>query len=154
MNYDNAPSISTLNTLSQFIDYKNWRDFKTEFTTTKSASTSLKKSFKIDTSKILKAGIALVVVLLVLNFAFKNSEAVIDASKIEFKSHSVTKAIPNSVVFNFDLNSVKSDSIYIQQFWDITKTIKINVNQKQATSIYYYPGYFRAKSLIDGNIIK
>ena len=28
VNYTNAPSISTLNTLSQFAGYTNWRDFK------------------------------------------------------------------------------------------------------------------------------
>tara|TARA_R110002073_G_scaffold128999_3_gene275123 strand:+ start:83947 stop:84783 length:837 start_codon:yes stop_codon:yes gene_type:complete len=77
-----------------------------------------------------------------------------DTSKIEFRSHPITESIPNSVVFDFDLNDVTSDSIYIQQFWDETKTIKINAEQKQATGIYYYPGYFRAKLLVDGTIIK
>ena len=57
-------------------------------------------------------------------------------------------------MFDFDLEGVQSDSIYIQQFWDITKTIKISTDQKQATGQYYYPGYFRAKLLIDGEIIK
>lgn len=62
--------------------------------------------------------------------------------------------MPNSVIFDFDLYSIKSDCIYIQQYWDATKTIKINNTQKQATGIYYFPGYFRAKLLVDGNIIK
>jgi hypothetical protein len=154
VNYDNAPSISTLNTLSQFIDYKNWRDFKTSSNKVGNTIAKPKKTSNINIFKILKIGIALLLFVLVMNFAFKDSEETIDASTIEFKSHSVTKSIPNSVVFDFDLNSVTSDSIYIQQFWDPTKTIKINTDQKQATGIYYYPGYFRAKLLVDGNIIK
>lgn len=154
VNYDNAPSISTLNTLSQFIGYKNWRDFKTGFIKNERPLVKQRKEFIINTSKLIKAGIALIVFVLVMNFAFKSSDKKIDASQLEFKNHSVAKTIPNSVVFDFDLKSIKSDSIYIQQFWDPSKTIKINANQKQATGVYYYPGYFRAKLLIDGSIIK
>ncbi|EDP70887.1 hypothetical protein FBALC1_09008 [Flavobacteriales bacterium ALC-1] len=154
VNYNNAPSISTLNTLSQFIGYKNWRDFKTTSGKANSTILKTKRVYNINTFKILKIAIALLLFALVLNFAFKDSEKKIDASSINFESRSVTQSIPNSVVFDFDLNSVASDSIYIQQFWDPRKTIKINTNQKQATGIYYYPGYFRAKLLIDGDIIK
>lgn len=154
VNYDNAPSISTLNTLSQFINYKNWRDFKTTSNKVDNTIVKPKRGSNIKVFKILKIGVALLLFALVLNFAFKDSEKNIDASSIAFESKSVTQSIPNSVVFDFDLHSIKSDSIYIQQFWDPTKTIRVNANQKQATGIYYYPGYFRAKLLIDGNIIK
>jgi hypothetical protein len=154
VNYDNAPSISTLNTLSQFIDYKNWRDFKASSIEVSHTIAKPKKTSHINTFKILKIGIVLLLFALVMNFAFKDSEKTIDGSTIKFKSKSVTQTIPNSVVFDFNLNSVTSDSIYIQQFWDPTKTIKINTDQKQATGIYYYPGYFRAKLLVDGKIIK
>ncbi|HKK12130.1 MAG TPA: hypothetical protein VJ945_04825, partial [Flavobacteriaceae bacterium] len=53
-----------------------------------------------------------------------------------------------------DLKDIDSDSIYIQQFWDKTKTIKLQRKQQQATGIYYYPGYFNAKLLVDGTIVK
>ena len=154
VNYDNAPSISTLNTLSQFIGYKNWRDFKTNLPSPKKRTEESEKSIRFKTSKVLIFGLALLTAALFLNFAFKHFEKEIDPSEIEFKSNSVTKSIPNSVVFDFDISHIDSDSIYIQQFWDPTKTIKINTKQKQATGIYYYPGYFRAKLLVNSNIVK
>ncbi|WP_299113412.1 hypothetical protein [uncultured Winogradskyella sp.] len=154
VNYNNAPSISTLNTLSQFIGYKNWRDFKTSLTLTKNVTLHPKKSIRFNLSKTLIVGLVFLVAALFLNFAFKHYNKEIDSSQIKFISHSVTASIPNSVVFDFDISNIDSDSIYIQQFWDPTKTIKINSEQKQATGIYYYPGYFRAKLLVNGNTLK
>lgn len=154
VNYENAPSISTLNTLSQFAGYLNWRDFKNK-------SNSKKPSWferKIDPNlRIIVPAAAILTIIFISLYSMIGTNNVldnIDLSKIEFSSHPITDGIPNSVVFDFELNNTKSDSIYIQQFWDETKTIKINSNQQQATGIYYYPGYFRAKLLIDGTIIK
>jgi hypothetical protein len=152
--YNNAPSISTLNTLSQFIDYKNWRDFKTHTSVKKLVIKKKTYPLKQFKPKALIGTLVILGGLFWVIFSFKNSSTTIDFSKIKFKSHSVTTGLPNSVVFDFNLDNIQSDSIYIQQFWDVTKTIKINNKQKQATGIYYYPGYFRAKLLIDGKIIK
>lgn len=78
----------------------------------------------------------------------------LDVSKVKFKSTSVSTGLPNTVVFDFDLEEIDSDSLRIQQFWDPTKTINIKKGQTQATGQYYYPGFFRAKLLVDGTIIK
>ena len=154
VNYKNAPSISTLNTLSKFAGYTNWREFKN--------SATLKKpnwfERKINPNlKIIIPSAALLALIFMALFSMIGNHSrtnIIDLAAIEFSCHPVTESIPNSVVFDFNLNAIESDSIYIQQFWDKTKTIKINPDQKQATGIYYYPGYFRAKLLVDGNIIK
>ena len=82
------------------------------------------------------------------------AEPKLDFSNIKFSSQPLTSGLPNSVVFDFDLNGINSDSIYIQQYWDVRKTIKIESDQKQATGIYYYPGYFRSKLLIEGQITR
>lgn len=153
--YKNAPSISTLNALSKFIDYDNWRGFKVHASVKKTIRKKKTYQSKYISVKTMIASLVLFSGLIWLIFSFKNdSTNVVDASKIKFKSRSVTTSLPNSVVFDFDISHVQSDSMYIQQFWDVTKTIKINSKQKQATGIYYYPGYFRAKLLIDGKIIK
>ena len=77
-----------------------------------------------------------------------------DPANISFSSRPITKGLPNSVVFDVDLAGVTTDSIHIQQYWDETKTISLKPGQKQATGQYYYPGYYRAKLLVDGTIIK
>ena len=78
----------------------------------------------------------------------------IDPSKILFQSKPITQGLPNTVVFDVDLAGIKSDRIHIQQYWDPTKTIALTKGQKQATGQYFFPGYFRAKLLVDGEIIK
>ena len=154
VNYSNAPSITTLNTVAQFADYKNWRDFKNNTQVKK--PTWIERKINPNLGVIVPAAALLAIIFISLfsMISVDKSKNNIDYSKIEFSCHPITNNIPNSVVFDFDLNSIKSDSIYIQQFWDVTKTIKIAPDQKQATGIYYYPGYFRAKLLIDGTIIK
>ncbi len=141
--YDGVPSISTLDTLSQFIGHENWRAFK--LTKKKSKlrfNTSLpKKSFYVTIGFFL----ALFSIMLIAN---KGSHS-IKTDGISFTSRPVTNTYPNSVVFDFNLNQIQSDHMRIQQYWDDTKTIAITPNQKQATGIYYFPGYFRAKLIID-----
>ncbi|MEO0902184.1 MAG: hypothetical protein AAFY00_09240 [Bacteroidota bacterium] len=78
----------------------------------------------------------------------------IDPTQIVFKSRPITQGLPNSVVFDLDLNGIQSDSIHIQQYWDPKKTISLTKGQQQATGQYYFPGYFRAKLLVDGEILK
>ncbi len=152
VNYNSSPSISTLNALSQFIGYTNWRDYKNQQRNDKPIKKTL---VNMPVVFSLAAFLALVFIsLFSVISSNKNELTTEDISKIKFSSKTITNGMPNSVVFDFDLSSIKSDSIYIQQYWDKTKTIKINNNQKQATGIYYFPGYFRAKLVVDGNVIK
>jgi len=155
VNYTNAPSISTLNTLTQFAGYTNWRDFKNKASAKRPSWIERKINPNLG---VIVTSAAVLTVVFITFFSMvginNNNNNPLDLSKIEFKSRTITEGIPNSVVFDFDLNGITSDSIYIQQFWDVTKTIKISPVQKQATGIYYYPGYFRAKLLVDGAIIK
>lgn len=150
--YNSSPSISTLNTLAQFIGFLNWRDFKNKQTTGKS-----KKRPELNMPLVftLAAGIALLFITLFSAISSNTKElSAEDLLEVKFSSKVITNGMPNSIVFDFDLASLSSDSMYIQQYWDRTKTIKINSEQKQATGIYYFPGYFRAKLVVDGTIIK
>lgn len=155
VSYNSAPSINTLNTLAKFAGYANWLDFKNKNAQT---PTKIKKAnFALSPLKILGA-VAVVMVLLAFIFieiptnGTENED--FDFSKIEFSSRPITTGLPNSVVFDLDMKGLVSDSIYIQQYWDVTKTIQLKPKQRQATGQYYYPGYFRAKLLVDGGIKK
>ncbi len=150
VNHEGAPSISTLDTLSQFLDYANWREFKLEGH--KKRKTKLPKHIPRK-SLYVTAGffIALFMVLIVGNKRVDDPEVL---AAIPFSSRPVTTTFPNSVVFDFDLKNVRSDSLLIQQYWDPTKTIQIRRDQTQATGIYYFPGYFRSKLLVDGQSVK
>ncbi len=151
--YSSAPSISTLNTLAQFAGYKNWRDFKIR-SGQKQTPTIFKK---INANLGIIMGSAALMTLLFISLYSLTGKATVDLpdyTDLKFSSRPLAKGLPNSVVFEFDLSNVDSDSIHIQQYWDPTKTIQISKEQTQATGQYYYPGYFRAKMVIDGQIIR
>ncbi|MFK7772036.1 MAG: hypothetical protein AB8F94_07845 [Saprospiraceae bacterium] len=148
VNYQSSPSINTLNTLAQFAGYLNWRDFKNK-SEIEPIHPKLPKGKALGYLTILFISLAFFLLATRSNHQKKEG---FDFSKMEFSSRPITKGLPNSVVFDFDLKEVKSDSVYIQQFWDRTKTIKLKPNQTQATGQYYFPGYFRAKLLVDGDI--
>ena len=154
--YQNAPSISTLNTLSKFAGYENWRAFKNKKEPKKKPSLIKDKVFQNMGIIVAAAGIMTFAFISFFSMVSTENDNIppLDLSKIHFKSRPISKGLPNSVVFDLNLDEITSDSIYIQQFWDRTKTVKIKPKQKQATGIYYYPGYFRAKLLVDGKIIK
>ena len=154
INYNSAPSISTLNTLSQFAGYSNWRDFKNKTKAKKRNWITQKIASNIGIITTSAAIMTLVFISLYSMTGKGNKNDEVDFSKITFSSQPVVDGLPNSVIFNFDLGPIKSDSIHIQQIWDVTKTVIIKQDQKQATGIYYYPGYFGAKLLIDGQIIQ
>ena len=158
VNYNSAPSINTLNTLSQFAGYTNWRDFKIKSEAPKEISKKTNRIKKSISNKgIIITSAACLTILFISLFSlvsFEKDPPFPDLERIKFSSRPLAEGIPNSVVFDFELLDIESDSIYIQQFWDVTKTIKINADQKQATGIYYFPGYFKAKLLVDGQILK
>ncbi|MGB5817984.1 MAG: hypothetical protein WBG90_00770, partial [Saonia sp.] len=143
------------NTLAQFAGYLNWRDFKNDSTNRKQSWVQRKINPNLGII-ITSASLMTLVFVSFYSMVTTNGSSLdtIDLSKITFSSRPISQGIPNSVVFDFDIEELKSDSIYIQQFWDPTKTIKIKRNQNQATGIYYFPGYFRAKLLVDGKSIK
>ncbi len=154
VDYKSTPSITTLNTLAQYTGYQNWRDFKNKSSTKKPSRFYQKITSNLG---VIMLGASLMTIVFISFYSLKSSDSrneTLDLSKISFSSRPVTSGLPNSVVFNVDLDGISSDSIYIQQYWDPNKTIKLSKGQKQATGQYYLPGYFRAKLLVDGKIIK
>ena len=158
--YKNAPSISTLNALSVFAGFYNWRDFKNKSNTLKEVPNKTKKKTPFSNQGIIIASAAFLAIAFISLYSLTNTNtndngpSIEQLSKVEFSSRPITKGLPNTVVFEFNLGNLHADSIKIQQYWDPAKTIVINVDQHQATGIYYFPGYFRSKLLVDGQIIR
>ncbi|NAS13268.1 hypothetical protein [Poritiphilus flavus] len=152
--YQSAPSVTTLNTLARFAGYTNWRDFKQQQKTKKPAGVLKKINPNLG---IIMLSASVMTLVFISFFSLKGSRSgldELDLSQIPFSSKPLAKGLPNSVVFDFDLSEISSDSIHIQQYWDPSRTISIKKGQTQATGQYFYPGYFRAKLLVEGRIIK
>ena len=139
-----SPSTTTLDALSQFVGKENWRAFRVSKAPIKRQLKKPRKSIYVTLGFVL----ALTTISLVGN---RRPEVVINASDFTFTSKVLSKEYPNTVVFDFKIpETIRADSLKIQQYWDPTKTIMIRSDQTQATGIYYHPGYFRAKLLVDG----
>lgn len=163
--YESEPQPTTLNALAKFLGFKNFREFTDAYPAIPEELPydDKKEPKKVNFEKT-KPSVQKIagVVLLALSFGalvvwktnlFKSPAPELDKNQFSFSSQPVSTGIPNSVVFEFDVSNSESDSIFIQQSWDSSKKFQVEKTQNQATSIYYYPGFFNAKLLIDDEII-
>jgi len=159
LKYDSLPSSATLNALAAFLGYESWMDFKSKQPRNKQEpgkTTRLIKNFLLQL-KVWPVTAAAVVIVGILAFTLlsgKSVQPLKNEKEIVFTSKPLADGLPNSVVFNVDLKGNTPNHIVIQQSWDSTKTVVLQTGQKEATGIYYLPGYFRAKLILDGKIIK
>lgn len=78
-----------------------------------------------------------------------------DSDQFSFRADKMyTVGVPNSVVFHYDATRVPSDSVFIVQTWDISRKVLVDRDKHEHSAIYYYPGYFRTKLIVDGDIVK
>ncbi|MEP7267391.1 MAG: hypothetical protein ABI844_07150, partial [Saprospiraceae bacterium] len=107
---------------------------------------------------MMAAGLLLAVIgIASLNKAPQKSKKIAkyDSSKFSFKANKVlSKGLPNSVIFDYDASASLSDSVYIIQTWDIRRKTLVDKNKHHHSTIYYYPGYFRTKLIVDSQIVK
>ncbi|PIB31437.1 hypothetical protein [Maribacter sp. 4G9] len=150
--YDSKPNSTTLNALAKYVGFKDWRTFL-------NSNNSVKPQEVVKTNKgnLIKYGspILLLVIGLAILLIIRQKEKAYDPDDFVFESRSVSIGIPNSVVFDYDARAAGENSkIEIQQYWDETKRITINKDDSVATSIYYHPGFFKSKLVIDDSIVK
>jgi hypothetical protein len=159
--YNNLPSSTTLNAIAVYLGYDSWMQFKAQQSVAPSPLGALMNKetdrVKLRSTKPFFVGAAVLGIIVLCGFLFfqgKRANVLGDTSGVVFTSRPLAEGLPNSVVFNLDVKGIKSDDILIQQYWDSTKTIRVKPGQTEATGIYYRPGYFRAKLLIDGKAIR
>jgi hypothetical protein len=166
--YDSVPTQTTLNALAQFLGYDNWRLFCVSNVTLNGNGNGKytpepirAKADEVPAASLWKRrktmiiGVMAGVVAIVVGFLFLNNRnPPINASQVQFSSKKVTDELPNSVVFDYSIGTINADSVTIQQSWDPRRRERISAHKGQHTSIYYYPGYFRAKLLVGDQIMK
>ncbi len=154
VHYASRPNKATLDTLAKYIHYPDWRTF-----TDCESEQMIKKTERIK-GKIPEK-YAILFSLLVLAFlpiaywSFNFGEVNYDSTDFAFSGESVTNGLPNSVVFKYNATAADDKAkIKIQQDWDESKRILVNKNDSVATSIYYRPGLFQSKLVVDGKTVK
>lgn len=169
--YDSSPTLTTLNTLARFLDHDDWRSFVNaiEMTCLRAGKTDpedLSRTRSVEPKKKLKMAVpvTLISALLLLGMSFmifsgkKDSPRYIPVpSKDQYQFNAdkiISEGVPNSVIFTYDASAAKTDSIYIVQTWDIKRKTLVSKNKNKHSAIYYYPGFFRTKLIIDSMVVK
>ena len=156
VNYDSRPNNSTLNALAGYVGFKNWSGFiKNGNIVEAEDAISSKKQLRT------KYRIPFLLLLLALASSFflffgKNGKGgkIPLPKDFSFNAQSVTTGIPNSVVFEYDASMADIDAkIEIQQDWDEGKRVTVDRKDSVSTSIYYRPGFFQSKLVVDNTIV-
>ena len=158
--YNHMPSGTTLDTLAQFAGYNNWRAF-----TRQSAVDDL---ISKEIADMPAAGpgersrwqlrVALVIVGIVLislvSMYVKKTPAPPPNASFSFDTRPITRTIPNSVVFTYDVKTNPGDSVFIEQSWDPNTRVTVDKKLHKYTSIYYRPGFYHAKLGVNNKVVK
>lgn len=152
--YDNQPSISTLDAFAKYLDYSSWSDYKRTQETNQ-----LTNRFRLPIRKSKKL-VFIVSIAMLLSFSswYIVTNNLDDPSKLasnlKFEASYSSMGLPNTVIFTFDASEIEADQLVIQQNWDKRRRIEVDRNQTTATSVYYYPGYFRSKFVADEVVLE
>lgn len=158
------PHISTLNALSTTAFNKNWQRLKSAYLSdsVEKETSLLKNTFghqKSNFKKVALAFLMLIPVVLTLIVSAKALQKKQNEKRpitdVTFGYHkALDNKLPNTVVFNYDIEEIHANQFFLQQSWDTSRKVEIFKGTKERTDIYYIPGYFTAKLIADDAIIK
>jgi hypothetical protein len=161
LKYDNAPTITTLNALAQFAGSRDWRDFcRSEHPAeTLPAEEELSPPIPQSKARTRRAPyylLALIPLIGITGLLFiPDEKSAVDASRFQFKPNKIkSEGVPNSVIFHYDATAAKTDSVFIVQTWDVRRKKLVPKDKHEHSAIYYYPGFFNTKLIVDGEVVK
>lgn len=148
---DTIPNISTLDALSQFLDYRNWYHFKSKcIEENRKVTTTNLKPTKWNAKWILYVVLCLLLIATLIGFLSNHS-----ANKYDFKLQNDSLiGVPNTVNFQYDFSKSGFDYGYIQQDWDPARRVKIYAKEKSLYNTYHFPGFFEASLVVNGLTVK
>ncbi len=167
LEYRSLPNTHTLNILAQFADHENWLMFKSSQLngrvpangTTPMEVPSSKRGFGTVKPLRIAAGVALCFLLGWAALSLVSAEAKKPLEKamletVQFGCRPVAEGVPNTVIFNYDVSQVDAGQFQIQQTWDDRRRFVIDKNKSEVASTYYYPGHWKAKLVIDDEVVR
>ena len=160
VDYRHLPSSTTLNTLARFAGFVDWRQFMQPPPPHLPPDHPIEEAPKpptktaINWQKLGWLSGALGLISLIGFIWVRTRQPPLPTTPYQFSSQPVTRTIPNSVIFNYDASTAPTDSVYIQQSWDPTRRELVSRNGHTHTSIYYEPGFYRAKLVVGQQVVK
>jgi len=166
--FSRLPQIATLNAIAASLGYENWQTYKINQAgkpQATSANQDDRNGRKITARLQIKkwyykrywiaGGITILATLGLLAILKFQKPGPGNTAKAQFSARKTTSNdLPNTVVFNYNIDDVIADSFFIQQSWDTNRRVRIYKNNYTQTDIYYEPGYHKAKLIANDRIIK
>ncbi len=166
--YNRLPQIATLNAIASCLGYADWQGWKAaklagaaevraaEARTLVSVGREVTGQVRSKKAvKIIGAGSALLLLVVILSWSYFSRSPTRGDSTAAFAVRKTTQnAVPNTVVFSYDIDRVSGDSFFIQQSWDKNRRVRVYKNSHTLTDIYYEPGYHVAKLYANDRILK
>lgn len=159
--YQRLPHLSTLDMLSQISYGVDWHEAKKQFLEARPdsiqepADISRRKKRKPLSVQSFFILLGVVTLFAGLSWYYMASHTAGDVNDIQFSAKITTDlAVPNSVVFSYDVSGFRAKNFYIQQSWDPAKMVEISPANNKQTDIYYEPGYHYAKLLGNDKVLK
>ncbi|MEL6676816.1 MAG: hypothetical protein AAFR61_31700 [Bacteroidota bacterium] len=154
------PSQTTLDILSEFAGFENWRDFTQQQRGTPYAEQPTRSRLAMPSTRWLVLGLLLVGIGIAYVLWNQSSEEIAhprptpQPDDFFFQKTVIADEIPNSVIFAYDASKADPDAVIeIQQDWDMRKRMPLSREDTVATCIYYRPGQFKAKLVVDSQIV-
>ncbi|NIJ54390.1 hypothetical protein [Dyadobacter arcticus] len=163
--FSRLPQIATLDAISKYSGFKNWQEYKSALKQGENDKLSenafedpkIEKIKKAKPeNKTLKLALTGLIVTAIGILAFMQlSRRSAHFEKASFSMRKTTADnIPNTVIFQYNVDDVVADSFFIQQSWDSSKRVRIFKNNYTLTDIYFEPGYHIAKLIANDSVIK
>ncbi len=150
---DYLPHPATLDALAALIDQGNWQRYKQQQIRASTIGTPsrFKRQFLPWALGVIGLFLALAIYL---SLGPKPPPGVKIKGEISFSADkSVGSGVPNTVIFSYDLSQVEADSFFIQQSWNPRFKLPIDPQKEHLTTLYYRPGYHRAKLIANDSVI-
>lgn len=153
------PQVATLNAIANYFEFSNWQEYKASQESV--GEIKILKEELVDATKPKRSlsqfilAVLIVPILAVILFMSRGKNDFGSLEEVVFTAQKNTdNKIPNTVVFNYNIDNVNADSFFIQQSWDDRRRVRIYKNHYTLTDIYYEPGYHIAKLIANDSIIK
>lgn len=167
--FSRMPQVATLNAIASFLGYKSWQEYKSHTAShikkTPVVSPEVQtvphtpphtlpvKTHRMRNIAVAACVLAVVAFLVFIQFSKPRNYKSYSTATFTVKKNT-SNEIPNTVVFNYNIDDVDADSFFIQQSWDWNRRVRIHKKTYTLTDIYLEPGYHVAKLIANDSIIR
>jgi hypothetical protein len=158
--YGQTPHPPTLQALVSVLGYKDWQQFKEKEKPAAEVppiEPEAKRRRSLRGWVLLPIIVAVPVVLWLSAFLSRDANEtspVVKGPVTLTGNKTVSRGVPSTIIFNYDVTNVEADSFFFQQSWNPLDKVKLDPKGHYYSNIYYYPGFHKAKLIANDSILR